>query len=387
MTGPKIVVLGMMSRHPVAGIVWLTMQYLIGLKRLGYEPYYIEAHGATPKMFMQPDDDGSIRAAQFLAEVMHRFDLDGHWAFQALHSDGRVYGMSDTTLAELYESAALLVNLHGGTTPRPEHLATGRLAYLGTDPVIREIEVYQQVQETIDLLEQHDILFTWAENHGNSDCRLPVSDRFRFLPTRQPVVVDLWDCHRSPAGSTFTTIAGWQQLWREVELDGEVYHWSKHLEFMKFLQLPFRTDQKLELALSGCNDDDVRMLEAYGWNVRDAAEVSTDLDVYRDYIAGARAEFTVAKDQNVRLRTGWFSDRSATYLAAGRPVVTQDTGFGNVLPTGLGLFSFSTLDEAVAAVDAINADYERHSQAAADLAHEYFDSDVVLTRLLKECGV
>jgi hypothetical protein len=115
--------------------------------------------------------------------------------------------------------------------------------------------------------------------------------------------------------------------------------------------------------------------------------VSTDLDVYRDYIAGARAEFTVAKDQNVRLRTGWFSDRSATYLAAGRPVITQDTGFGNLLPTGLGLFSFLTLDEAVAAVDAINADYERHSQAAADLAHEYFDSDIVLTRLLKECGV
>ena len=123
------------------------------------------------------------------------------------------------------------------------------------------------------------------------------------------------------------------------------------------------------------------------WQVRDAAEVSDDLDTYRDYIGGSRGEFTVAKDQNVRLRSGWFSDRSATYLAAGRPVVTQDTGFGNVLPTGRGLFGFSTLDEAAAAIEAINADYPSHSRAAGELARAYFDSDLVLTRLLKDCGV
>jgi hypothetical protein len=121
--------------------------------------------------------------------------------------------------------------------------------------------------------------------------------------------------------------------------------------------------------------------------VRDASEVSADVDTYRAYIGGSRAEFTVAKDQNVRLRSGWFSDRSATYLAAGRPVVTQDTGFGNVLPIGEGLFGFSTLDEAAAAVDAVNADYQRHSRAAGALARAYFDSDVVLTRMLADCGV
>jgi hypothetical protein len=156
---------------------------------------------------------------------------------------------------------------------------------------------------------------------------------------------------------------------------------------MKFLTLPSRTTQTLELALAGCNDDDRRTLEAHGWRVRDASEVSDDLDTYRDYIGGSRAEFTVAKDQNVRLRSGWFSDRSATYLAAGRPVVTQDTGFGSVLPTGRGLFGFSTLDEAAAAIEAINADYQCHSRAASELARAYFDSDLVLTRLLKDCGV
>jgi hypothetical protein len=383
----KIVVLGMASRHPVAGMVWLTMQYLIGLERLGYEAYYVEAHGATPKMFMRADDDGSVLAAAFIDTMMRRFDLGNRWALVARHSDGRCYGLSEQQIAALYQSATLLLNLHGGTTPLPEHVATGRLVYLGTDPVVREIELHQQLPETIELFEQHAMLFTWGENYGQPDCGIPVSARFRFLPTRQPVVIGLWESMQPAGSDAFTTIAGWQQLWRDVTLDGELYRWSKNFEFMKFLTLPSRTTQTLELALAGCNDDDRRTLEQHGWRVRDASEVSDDLDTYREYISGSRAEFTVAKDQNVRLRSGWFSDRSATYLAAGRPVVTQDTGFGRVLPTGRGLFGFSTLDEATAAIDAINADYQSHSRAARELARAYFDSDLVLSRLLKDCGV
>jgi hypothetical protein len=384
---PKIVVLGMVSRHPVAGMVWLTMQYLLGLERLGYEAYYVEAHGATPKMFMRADDDGSVLAAAFIDSMMRRFDLGDRWALVARHSDGRCYGLSEPQVHALYRSAALLLNLHGGTTPLQEHVATGRLIYLGTDPVVREIELHQQLPETIELFEQHATLFTWGENYGHADCGIPVSPRFRFLPTRQPVVIGLWESLQPAESPAFTTIAGWQQLWRDITLDGELYRWSKNFEFMKFLTLPSRTTQPLELALAGCNDDDRQTLEQHGWRVRDASEVSDDLDTYRDYIGGSRAEFTVAKDQNVRLRSGWFSDRSATYLAAGRPVVTQDTGFGRVLPTGRGLFGFSTLEEAAAAIEAINADYQSHSRAAGELARAYFDSDLVLTRLLKDCGV
>jgi len=383
----KIVVFGMASRHPVAGMVWLTMQYLIGLERLGYEAYYVEAHGATPKMFMRADDDGSVLAAAYIDAMMRRFDLGDRWALVALHSDGRYYGLSEAQVKSLYQSATLLLNLHGGTTPLPEHVATGRLVYLGTDPVVREIELQQQVAETVELFEQHTTLFTWAENYGQPDCGIPVSPRFHFMPTRQPVVIELWESMRSAGSESFTTIAGWQQLWREVTLNGERYSWSKHLEFIKFVDLPSRTTQTLELALAGCNDDDRRLLEDHGWRVRDASEVSDDLDTYRRYIGGSRAEFTVAKDQNVRLRSGWFSDRSATYLAAGRPVVTQDTGFGSAFPTGRGLFGFSTLDQAVAAIEAINADYQTHSRAASELALACFDSDLVLTRLLKDCGV
>ena len=387
MTPRKIVVLGMMSRHPVAGIVWLTMQYVLGFERLGYETYYVEAHGATPKMFMRDDDDGSEPAAAFIDSAMRRFDLQDRWSLHARHSDGRYYGLSEHQVKELYQSAALLINLHGGTTPLPEHVATGRLVYLGTDPVNREIELQHGVPETIELFEQHRTWFTWGENYGSPDCGVPTSTRFPLVPTRQPVVIDLWKPRDHRGGNAFTTIGGWQQLWRDVQLNGETYSWSKHLEFLKFLELPSRTRQRLELALAGCNETDAEMLQQHGWRVRDAADFSNDLDRYREYISTSRGEFTVAKDQNVRLRSGWFSDRSATYLAAGRPVITQDTGFGNVLPTGCGLFSFTTLDEAASAVESINADYERHSRAARELACAYFDSDLVLTRLLKDSGL
>lgn len=385
----KIVLLGMMSKMPVAGIVYLTMQYLVGLKRLGYEPYYVEAHGRTPSMFVEhAGEDGSARAAQFIAAVMHRFDLDGHWAFHALHSDGRCYGISEAELLRLYQTSELVLNLHGGTEPLPEHAATGRLVYIGTDPCEIEIELYHNEPRAIQFLEPHCAFFTWGENYGSPDCLLPVSDRFSFRPTRQPVVLDLWEPRAQEKNAeVFTTIGNWQQPERQLMFRGELYHWSKHYEFLKFMDVPNQTSQAFELALASYQDRDRRMLEANGWRIRNALHFSRDIDAYRDYILRSRGEFTVAKDQNVRLRSGWFSDRSATYLAAGRPVITQETGFSNILPTGEGLFAFSTRQDILEAVDTINADYQRHRRAALDIAREYFSYDVVLPQLLQDVGV
>lgn len=386
----QIVVLGMMARQPVAGIVWLTMQYLVGFQRLGYEVYYVEAHAATPKMFMDDEDaDGTLKAVAFIDGVMRRFGMADRWAYHALHADGNCYGLSHSQLMHLYDSAELLINMHGGTTPQPEHIATGRLVYLGTDPVEREIELFHNVQETIELMEAHCAFFTWGENYGNPDCRVPVSDRFDFKPTRQPVVLDYWQTYGNGngAGRMFTTIGSWRQLWREISFQGATYHWSKHYEFLKFVDLPARTDQNFELALAGCEEADQRMLESKGWRVRDSLSFTCDLDAYRQYIGQSRGEFTVAKDQNVRLRSGWFSDRSATYLAAGRPVITQETGFSSILPTGQGLFAFSTIEEVESAIESINSDYERHCQAAHEIAREYFSYDVVLGRLLAQAGL
>jgi len=385
MTRAPIVLLGAITRYPVAGIVWLTMQYVLGFRRLGYDCYYVESHGGTPRPFVTDGDDGTAGAVAFLARLMRQFDMSDRWAFHAIHGGG-CYGLTDAALQRLYSGAALIVNLHGATVPRQEHAASGRLVYIGTDPVLLEVQLHEGSQAAFDFLAPHAAFFTWAANHGATDCRLPVADGFQFQPTRQPLLLDLWHSGHGPSPGSFTTIAGWKQLWREITFEGEVYHWSKHYEFLKVLDLPSRCHEVFELALTGCDDDDRAMLETHGWRVTDAEAVSRDLDGYRDYIAGSRAEFTVAKDQNVRLRTGWFSDRSAAYLAAGRPVVTQDTGFGSTLPTGCGLFSFSTVEEAAAAVDAITADYDRHAAGARAVAAEYFDHAVVLPALLSACG-
>jgi len=383
----KIVLLGMMTKMPVPGVVWQYIHYLVGFQRLGYDVYYIEQHARTPSMFMQTQQcDGSTKAATFLSRVMERLNLGHSWSYQALHEGNQCFGMSQNDLNHLFASAELIINLHGGTEPLPEHSATGRLVYLETDPVQLQIELHRKRQATIDFLAHHCAFFTFGENIGNPDCALPAPKQFRFFPTRQPVVIEFWSDKESDTRTVFTTVANWRQTWRTVKLRGEKYTWSKDLEFPKFVDLPARTGQQFELALAGCSDTERNALEQRGWKIREAAELS-EIDSYREYIATSRGEFTVAKDQNVRLRSGWFSDRSATYLACGRPVVTQETGFSNILPSGCGLFGFSNMDEAAHAFEQIERDYAKQRYCAREIACDYFDSDVVLGQLLREAGV
>jgi GT2 family glycosyltransferase len=381
-----IVVLGMLSKIPVAGVVWQTLHYLVGLERLGYRVYYVEEHAGTPSMLMEHEsDDSSLRAAEFIDSMLRPFGFGDRWAFHALHENGGWYGMTESRIRRLYSSAELVINLHGGTEPRPEHYETGRLVFVETDPVQVQLELAEGRPEASAYLAPHSAFFTFAENYGGPDCPLPVSDRFDFRATRQPVVIDFW-AGRPSEGHLFTTVGNWRQQWRDLEHEGETYSWSKDREFRKVLDLPERAGRVFELALGSLDESDARMLIDHGWRLRDPAAISADPDAYRNYITASAGELTVAKDQNVRFRTGWFSDRSATYLAAGRPVITQDTGFGCALPTGEGLLAFTTLEEAAAAVTEVRADYDRHSRAASEIASEYFDSGRVLGRLLAEVG-
>ena len=389
-TRPKVVVLGLTSKMPLAGIVFITMQYLVGLKRLGFDVYYVEEHGKMPWQLMddQPPRDGVAVAATYIAGLMRRFGLDDdHWAFRIPRDRSQCYGLSDAALTTVLRDAALVLNLHGGTVPRPEHAAGGRLVYVGTDPVEVEVALDNGDQGIVDFLAPHCAFFTWGANYGHADCLVPQSDRFGFVPSRQPIVMDFWTPLQDGADGAFSTVANWRQPYRSVTFRGDTYHWSKHLEFEKFIELPRHTGQTFELALVNALDEDRQALRAHGWQIRDAEVLNRDLDAYRHYIGQSRGEFTVAKDQNVRLRSGWFSDRSASYLACGRPVITQETGFSNVLPTGEGLFGFSTLEEALDAVARINGNYGRHSRAARAIAQEWFDYRVVLGHMLDYVGV
>src|SRR5258705_2318201 len=204
-----------------------------------------------------------------------------------------------------------------------------------------------------------------------------------YKKTRQPVGLDLWPMAFDPGARYFTTIGNYRQDHSDVEYRGEVYRWSKHHEWEKFVDLPSRTAQPFRVALSVRRDDDLALLERHGWRIVSPHEMSLDVfGAYRRFIQGSRGEFTVGKDQNVRLRSGWFSERDACYLASGRPVVAQDTGFGCALPTGEGLFAVDSVEEAAEAVEAINADYPRHARAARTLAEEHFDARRVAERLL-----
>lgn len=386
---PLIVLLGMMTRMPVGGVIWQTVQYLIGLQRLGFDVCYVEDHGIYPSMFATSDDpDGAQHAAAFVARTMERFEFGSAWSYHPWHGAERTYGLSAVEVAARFSRAAAIINLHGGTMPQPEHKAGGAFIYLETDPVAPQLELHNGIDATAEFLDAHTAWFTYGENIGASDCKVPSPPaRYRFHATRQPIVMDFWKREAALRAERFTTIANWRQPERQMTLDGEVYHWSKHHEFLKFIDLPRRTTQRFELALSSYEPEDQQMLEAHGWHVSRALDFSLDPDLYRQFIVASRGEWTVAKDQNVRLRSGWFSDRAASYLAAGRPVVTQETGFSNVLPTGAGLFGFSTMDETLAAIESINSDYPRHARAAEEIARDCFNSDAVLGALLEQSGV
>ena len=172
-----------------------------------------------------------------------------------------------------------------------------------------------------------------------------------------------------------------------MEIAGETYYWSKHLNFRKALEVAARANQPIEIATNLSRGPDYERAVAGGFSITPVVPMSLDIDAYRDYISRSRGEFTVAKDIYVRPRTGWFSDRTVCYLAAGRPVVTQRTGFEKFIPTGAGLLGFDTPDEAVDAIAQINADYPRHARAAREIAAEYFDAVKLLDEIAVAAGI
>jgi hypothetical protein len=229
-------------------------------------------------------------------------------------------------------------------------------------------------------LDRHEIHFTYGTNLGEPDCRVPTRG-IEWIPTMPPVVRDLWRPKAvDPASRPFTTIANWGG-YGTVTVDG-VRYGQKDVEFMRVIDLPRRIDERMEVALSGVDAASVRQLRDAGWTVRGGNELSGDMVTYRDYIRDSKGEFSVAKQAYVATRSGWFSDRTATYLAAALPAVVQDTGIRGVAP-GRGLLTFSDLDEAVASIRAVEDDYDAHRQAAEAIASSQLDHRPVLTRLVE----
>jgi hypothetical protein len=388
----RVAVTGLAATFPFGGVFWDYMQYVLGFHRLGCDVLYVEDTGRwcydpLARTFVE---DATAHAAHMAAAVAALEPaLSDKWHFR--DPAGNTYGRSWADVVRFVRSADLFLHVSGSCWMRDEYFAAKRLAYVDSDPVYTQAAVPahladpgvsgQQLKRVREM-RRHHAFFTFAENYGAADCRVPAG-LIDWVPTRQPVVLDCFNRAAVPVAArrrVMTTVASWEPREQGPVVDGVAYG-GKSAEIRRFLDLPSRLDLPVEVALSG--PAPYELLRERGWRLTDPVAVSRDPWAYRAYLADSLAEWSVAKNAYVASRSGWFSCRSACYLALGVPVVVQDTGFGRSIPTGEGVLSFSTSDEAVEAVRAVASDPARHARAAREIAGEYFDAGRVLTALLE----
>jgi hypothetical protein len=370
----RIVVAGALANKAgKGGEAWVRLSWVLGFQRLGFEVLFVEQIApsqATPG------------ACRYFEEVVGRFDFSA----ALVTDDGdAVLRLPGKDLVELAADAQLLVNISGNLTFEPLLEAARCRVFVDLDPGFTQL--WHIAGEPGARLEGHDLYFTVGENIGTSVCPIPL-DGIPWRPIRQPVVLPQWPVSPVKDRDRFTTVATWRGPYGPVEFGDKRYGLKVH-EFRKFVELPQRTRQTFELALDidPAERSDLDLLRRCGWQLVEPDRVARDPDGFRRYVQGSGAEFSVAQGIYVETASGWFSDRSARYLASGKPVLVQDTGFDRHLPVGEGLISFRTVAEAVAGTERIASDYERHARAARSLAEEYFDSDRVLGRMLEEVGI
>jgi hypothetical protein len=376
----RIIVTGLIAQYPLGGVTWDYLQYALGLAQLGHEVYYLEDTGQWP---YNPLEGGVAKDCTFnvayLAGLMSRFGLAEQWAYR-FPWQSQWFGLPDAKRQEVIRSADLLINI-SGTLERPEEYRQARrLAYIDSDPVFTQVKLARGQLDFRKWIDIHDVQFSFGECLSAA---VPETGH-DWHPTRQPIVLSEWR-PEATYRDVFTTVMNWTSY--KPVVYGHQSYGQKDMEFVRFRELPsLVAPTRLELAVNtGKTRRTPRQLLAHkGWHVVDPAEVCPDLDTYRQYIESSKAEWSVAKNGYVLGQPGWFSCRSACYLAAGRPVAVQDTGFSAVLPVGEGLLTFTTVEEAVAAINEIEANYARHARAARTLAVEYFDAAKVLTRLIDE---
>jgi hypothetical protein len=385
----RIVVMGFMGSMPIAGVIWQHIHYIVGLQRLGHDVYYVEDSARIP---YNPETFEVTVEFDYTARLLNRlsqeFDFKNRWAYCARYlPDNPTAGLSLKKIRQLYREADAILNICGTQEFNDDLLASDRILYIESDPGVEQIKIDKGVKSTAKYLGRHHALFTFGENIGTKSFPVPTRG-LKWLPTRQPVVTDLWRTRSSPVrAAVFTSVANWSTSGlKDIMWRGKKYLWSKSREFLRFIAAPKKAGETFELATNIEHGATRAKFERNRWRLTSPLQMSVDYWLYRDYVQRSKGEFTVAKDQYVRLNTGWFSDRSACYLAAGRPVITQETGFTKLYGGDAGLLSFRTLDEIVDAVKKINADYTKHSRAAYALAREVFEAKKVLKSILDRAG-
>jgi|DewCreStandDraft_4_1066084.scaffolds.fasta_scaffold16001_3 hypothetical protein len=376
-----VLLLGYIIRGPWGGMVWHHFQYLQGLHAMGHELYFLEDSDDYPSCYTpwsaQASTDFSY-GVSFLQSVFTKFGLEQRWAYYDAHTNSW-HGPVSERIKPIIKSADLLLNLSGVNPLREWFQGVPVRVLVDTDPVFTQVRHLKKRDSLRDAL-RHNRFFTFGANIGKPGCKIP-DDGLPWRPTRQPVALDLWPVTAGDPKGKFTTVMQWRS-YPAIEYEGTLYG-MKSDSFQAFLDLPNRATAVFELAAKGLGADE-EMLKRRGWQIVDAETVTLDPWQYQKYLQQSSAEFSVAKHGYVVSRSGWFSERSAAYLSMGRPVLVQDTGFTDWLPSGIGVMPFRSADEAVAGVEAIQGNYRRHCEAARAIAQEYFDARKVLSAMLDE---
>lgn len=384
----RIVVAGLIGQYPLGGVSWDYFQYILGLHQLGHDVYYLEDTGFWP---YNPKENGLSATGcqyniQYIRSIFKAYDLEDQWMFKfsADTSDDVWFGLSDAKRAEVLQSADLLINVSGCLYQPSDYQNISKLIYIDSDPVFTQIKVASKLDSIDKQLDAHDRLFTFAENVNHC---IPETD-YSWHATRQPIVLSEW-CNTQKNRNCLSTVMNWtsyESLW----FNGQEYG-QKDREFTDYLDLPILLEQldsetRLELAVNQGKTSRTPYLELtkHGWDLNDPNRVCADMNSYRHYIQTSIAEWSVAKNGYVAGKSGWFSCRSACYLASGRPVIVQDTGFTNVIGSGCGVYAFNDMNTAMAAIETVLNDQRKARTGALEVANAYFDSNHVLEQLIED---
>jgi hypothetical protein len=385
----KAVVSGAIATYPVGGMAWHYGQYALGLERLGFEVYYLEDIGIW--LYDPTSGDRTTDPSyglEFLQESLAALSssLAPRWHYRGV--DGESHGLDAAIVESIVHDADVFINVSGICLLRDEYMPCRRKLLVDTDPGYNHFVEYPRWDDAplppgLHSYRDHDFFFTYAGRLGRPGCRLPDLG-IEWHPTRQPVILDEWS--RGADRGRWTTIMTWNPYERPVVHEGVLYG-AKDMQFQAVEGLPRRASAPFELAVTNRRGPSAEDLRELGWSVVDAFPISRTAESYRRYIQDSRGEFSVAKNMYVATGSGWFSERSACYLASSRPVVLEDTGFSELISHDAGLLAFSDLDGAVEAVARVEREYDLHAEAARDVARTHFAAEIVLGEMLDRVGL
>ena len=385
----RIIVGGFIGLYPTGGVTWDYIQYPLGLKILGHDVYYIEDTIQFPKF--QKDGrnwDDAADSIAYLKSTMEKFGMGDRWAYRDIAS-GNCFGLPINKVKELCKTADVFINVSASTFLREEYLKIPKRILIDSDPMFTQIEYYHEkfVKENSDqykmkfIVENHTHHFSFGENIQSKECKVPTFG-FNWIATRQPVCIEYWkENSLISKPSSFTSVMNWS-VRPNLVFDNQEWG-QKNIEFEKFVNIPNKfPEATFEIMITGTTKEKEEEIRKGGWKVSDPLKAISSSEAYQNFIASSGAEFSVAKETYVKSNSGWFSCRSACYLAAGKPVITQDTQWSKFIPSGRGLFAFSDMQSATEAIAEVISNIEKHSKAAREIAEEYFDSNKVLTAMI-----